>query len=516
MRKEFQIEVKSSQVKDEVFTGHKPIPIKIVNKVMKSICKITVKTKEGIGYGTGFFLNYSDDLKYLLTNYHVINPNLENENIEIEIYNQKKMKLEFKNRIRKYIKQPKDISIIEIKESDDIYKDIEFLDYDLNYEKNGYIIYKDSDIFSIEHPYGEDASCASGRVVNVYDFEFDHDISTDNGSSGCPILLLNNNINLIRVIGIHKNGNYSMKLNGGTFIAEIFNEDLNLVNKLKLKEKNEKVLSHSIPTSDNININEKISEEELIQLFKEYPALNDGIIVKVNGPIKINNSDYYFGEWDFSKNVKHGRGIQYFENGAKYLGYFTPNEINIKGKLIFEDGDIYEGEWLNNMPNGRGKYIHKDGIIYEGDWKSDLQHGKGKESWPDVAIYEGDYIKGKKQGKGKYIFTDGSSYEGDFLENYMPGYGCFIYEDGRIYKGTLVNNLLDGKGIFTLPDGRKYEGEFKKNKKEGFGIFYWPSGKIYKGNWKNGKPDGEGEYYNPKDKVWIKVYWENGKMIKRY
>ena len=59
-----------------------------------------------------------------------------------------------------------------------------------------------------------------------------------------------------------------MKLNGGTFIAEIFNENLNLVNKLKLKEKNEKVLSHSIPISDNININEKISEEELIQLFK--------------------------------------------------------------------------------------------------------------------------------------------------------------------------------------------------------------------------------------------------------
>ena len=51
---------------------------------------------------------------------------------------------------------------------------------------------------------------------------------------------------------------------------------------------------------------------------------------------------------------------------------------------------------------------------------------------------------------------------------------------------------------------------------EEFGIFYLPSGKIYKGNWKNGKPDGEGEYYNPKDKVWIKVYWENGKMIKRY
>ena len=98
-----------SQVKDEVFTGHKPIPVKIVNKLLKSICKIIIKTKEDIGFGTGFFLNYSDDLKYLLTNYHIINPSLEDENIEIEIYNQKKMKLEFKNRIRKYMEQPKDI-----------------------------------------------------------------------------------------------------------------------------------------------------------------------------------------------------------------------------------------------------------------------------------------------------------------------------------------------------------------------------------------------------------------------
>ena len=318
------------------------------------------------------------------------------------------MKLEFKNRIRKYMEQPKDISIIEIKESDEIYEDIEFLDYDLNYEKKGYIIYKGADIFSIEHPYGEDASCASGRVVEINDFEFDHNISTDNGSSGCPILLLNNNINFIRVIGIHKNGDYSKKLNGGTFIAEIFNEDLNLENKLK--KNNENIKSQSILSSINDKINNiQPSEEELIKLFKEYPALNDGVIVKVNGPVKIDNSAYYFGEWDFSKNFKHGRGIQYFKSGAKYLGYFTENKANIKGKLIHEDGDIYEGEYLNDMPNGRGKYIHFDGTIYDGEWKSDKQHGKGKDKWKDGTFYEGDYVNGLKHGKGKIIFDDGSS-----------------------------------------------------------------------------------------------------------
>ena len=71
----------------EVYTGKKTIPVDIINKVMKAICKITVKTNEGIAYGTGFFMNYSDTLKCLMTNYHVINPSVENGNIEIEIHN---------------------------------------------------------------------------------------------------------------------------------------------------------------------------------------------------------------------------------------------------------------------------------------------------------------------------------------------------------------------------------------------------------------------------------------------
>ena len=42
------------------------------------------------------------------------------------------------------------------------------------------------------------------------------------------------------MIGIYKNGNQSKKLPGGTFIAEIFEEDLNLKNNLKIEEQNEK------------------------------------------------------------------------------------------------------------------------------------------------------------------------------------------------------------------------------------------------------------------------------------
>jgi V8-like Glu-specific endopeptidase len=219
----------------EIDTGHKPIPIDIINTVMKSICKISIKMKDQkIQNGTGFFMNISNTIKYLITNYHVINPDLINEDIEIEIeiWNHKKMKLSLNNYNIKYFEDPKDITVIEIKNSNEIYKDINFLDYDRNYI-NGYKIYNNVDVFSIEHPFGKIAACASGKIIKIYDYEFDHNISTDNGSSGCPIILLNDNINLIQVIGIHKNADKLEKINGGTFIGEIFKELNNDYNKKK-------------------------------------------------------------------------------------------------------------------------------------------------------------------------------------------------------------------------------------------------------------------------------------------
>ena len=174
-------------------------------------------------------MNISNSLKYLVTNYHVINPTIINNNIELEIWNQEKMKLNLAepNRNIKYFENPKDITVIEINKEDNIYKDIEFLNYDNNYVNYGYKIYKNVDVFSIQHPCGNNAACASGTIINIYESEFaefDHNISTDNGSSGCPIILLNNNINLIQVIGIHKNSDIETKLNGGTFIGEIIDE----------------------------------------------------------------------------------------------------------------------------------------------------------------------------------------------------------------------------------------------------------------------------------------------------
>ena len=271
-------DVGEKERKNEAFTGHKPIDIDILIAMRRTICKIIVDNKGKIQYGTGFFMKVSDSKRYLITNYHVIDLDSLNEKIEIEIWNKRKFILNPNNFNIKYLKEPKDIMSLEIKDLYDDFLDVEFLNYDKNYE-DGYLIYKDADVFTIEHPLGKNASCSSGKIIDINEYEFDHNISTEPGSSGCPILLLNDNINLIKVIGIHKNGDKKNKINGGTFIGEIINEIKsdsnkyfdNNISKKGIKENNNYIIAEIFIDSKNVNKDIRIinSYEEVMR--KNFP-----------------------------------------------------------------------------------------------------------------------------------------------------------------------------------------------------------------------------------------------------
>ena len=109
----------------ESLNENPPIPLKLSNKVMKSICKISYHYHNNKTiFGTGFFMKYSDLLKLLITNYYVIFPKLFNNKIQIEIWYNKKMILNLMGRYIKFLEDQKDITAIEIKTTDEIYKDI--------------------------------------------------------------------------------------------------------------------------------------------------------------------------------------------------------------------------------------------------------------------------------------------------------------------------------------------------------------------------------------------------------
>ena len=152
-------------------------------------------------------------------------------------------------------------------------------------------------------------------------------------------------------------------------IEDIYNTNIKIKNKnmknIELNNNNSKTLdtTNNIvpktqidpePKQQNINNNkfpykiittDKIPTEELDKLLSEYTPLTDDIIVELKSPCLCDNEVIYYGEWDIENNYRHGRGIQVWPNGEKYIGYWKNNHPYGKGKLFHINGDIYEGDF---------------------------------------------------------------------------------------------------------------------------------------------------------------------------
>ncbi|MCQ2817849.1 MAG: hypothetical protein MJ252_11345, partial [archaeon] len=186
----------------------------------------------------------------------------------------------------------------------------------------------------------------------------------------------------------------------------------------RLKEE-QKASWEKIPTLKYNSLN----KFNINDIFEEYPLLSHIYIQSeliLKPPYEYSNKrEMYYGEWHIKTNQRHGRGIQQWLDGSRYIGYWLKDKASIKGKLYLSNGDIYDGEWLNDKANGHGKYNHSKGGYYEGEWKNDQRHGNGKETFADGSFYEGNYVYGKRQGIGKFKFAEGNEYEGDFFEDML-------------------------------------------------------------------------------------------------
>ena len=334
--------------KDEILLDdHKPVPMNIASKIMKSICKIIIKGINGYtSYETGFFMKISDSLKCLITCYHVISPNVINQNIEIEIFNKNKMKLNISNRYIEYFPEPKDTTIIQIKNTDIIFNDIEFLGYDSNY-KYGYDIYKNIDICTVEYSLGKYASCASGRIVDINKYEFDHNIPTEQGCAGCPIILLNNNINLIQVIGMHKEVDFDDNVNVGIFIGEIINYIDN--NYINIKNDNN-IIGNNFNNKDNYNYDTNNLNQGNLKDFEDIKMKNNNIKNNLNLEINkkiLENEKYYIDEENVEILNKIKADNKDKKENINSIDNIDNNSIEEEGNYIISE--IYVND--NNINN---------------------------------------------------------------------------------------------------------------------------------------------------------------------
>ena len=175
-------------------------------------------------------------LKFLLTNCHVLSLDYVNAKKSITIYFGKKEN-EIANVItldqnQRFIKcfEDYDVTVIEIFENDFTIQEINYLNPDYNYI-NGFGYYIGQNIYlagypSVKNTIGE-RYISSGKIKEINKkevFKFYHTLDTRSGSSGSPICLIENQF----VIGIHKSGSKILNLNMGTFIGIIINELQNI------------------------------------------------------------------------------------------------------------------------------------------------------------------------------------------------------------------------------------------------------------------------------------------------
>ena len=222
-------------IQNENYIENYPKPIslksteKIIEQMKNNVCRI--KLLNG-NKGTGFFCKFSYNNKIfpvLITNNHVINKEILNKNEKILIIiNNEEREIELKNRI-KYTNEEYDITIIEIKEKKDkINKYLEIDDKIIENKSN--ISYIKESIYIIQYEGEKEEVSVSYGIIKGIDekdkYTFKHLCCTDKGSSGSPILNINNN----KIIGIHKES--SSKDNRGTFLNYAIQDFINKNNKI--------------------------------------------------------------------------------------------------------------------------------------------------------------------------------------------------------------------------------------------------------------------------------------------
>ena len=274
------------------------VSVKDINKLSKSISKITCINGPKKKKGTGFFMSIKVSNKVLmnclLTNFHIIDYSTSNIIILQIGDNEKEYNITIKkNRITKYFIKPLDITMIEILDTDEFIKDINFLSYDLHYTNEGYEYYVSKEVFVLQHPYGQEMNLSIGKLTNIDkdSVSFEHDAVTDKGSSGSAIILNENNC----VIGIHKskkkNTEINKEINKGTFIGKFFE---GIVIDTKLKKRIDNIRNEiNLENNNNNQIEDdefQNNNENLQSLLEEDKKSNENNILNNKDEKQKNNN----------------------------------------------------------------------------------------------------------------------------------------------------------------------------------------------------------------------------------
>ena len=351
-----------------------PLSIKdteeIIEQMKYGVCKI-LKNK---GMGTGFFVKISLDgkkLPVLITNNHVIDQDDIDKNIivTLKLNNYKISKnISLKNRLM-YTNKDLDVTIIEIKENNDdlenIYLELDETNKSKNHDEeiNNFInTYGNQSIYLIGYPEDKDGVVVSyaGAPDISYKSNIQHDCSTNEGSSGSPILSIKNK----KLIGYHHSS--KGKHNYGTLLITAINKfkkvkrnelekekEVYKINNNTINNYNKYIIGEFYITEDKVNTDIKIinsyeqffkerNKQKALEYKKEFENEKD---IKKNCEIIIDNVQYDFSYYyKFNKEGTHT--IKYnFEKNIEKIDYMFCNCTSLK-KIDFTN---YNNDKVINM-----------------------------------------------------------------------------------------------------------------------------------------------------------------------
>jgi len=303
IRKEVATKGHGSPIKkDEIFE---------LFKMEKSMCKISFENKKGQEcHGSGFFceIDFNFPIKYaLFTNNHVLNElNIEiGKTIQFEClgfqkslfnsaYNTVKKEIKITEKRKVFTNKELDYTCIELFKSDGI---LDYFKIDSNIFKFDKNDLKDNDIFILQFPNGNDLSFSYGRIISLKDNSILHNASTEEGSSGSPIIRRNKENN---IIGLHYGG-IKNRYNFGTCFNSILDnikEKNNEINCIYIIDKNENEIN--LLHDYNLDINEWDEHEKKIYL-------DANLELKENIEIYVNDKKIKF---DFKYKVKESKELK--------------------------------------------------------------------------------------------------------------------------------------------------------------------------------------------------------------
>ena len=202
----------------------KPDKYKLQEEIVNKNIKLCIgKIMFGSAFGSCCFVFIKEkNLKLILTNNHVITKHSLEPNGKIEIFVEGTRKVIDLNKKRFiYSSEKLDFTVIQILESDYLDNYLEVDDYIFVYN------YKKEIIYCLQYPYGEELKIDTGELIGIKNGIIKHSISTNEGSSGSPLILTNH-----RIIGIHRgasNKNYNVGIFMRDILIEINRNDINII-----------------------------------------------------------------------------------------------------------------------------------------------------------------------------------------------------------------------------------------------------------------------------------------------